>query len=237
MAKHHKYGGSTSSRWLNCPGSTQYIHKLKDQGKIPKISTSNIYSETGTVAHALGEICLIKKYDIKIFYGKTIPEVIGKKECSKYLDQKELKFIDISKEIINEEYIQAVTTYINYAKESTDKDSIVFVEGRFELTDYVGADCGGSSDLSIIHPKRKLLHVIDYKNGKGLVNVNGNTQMREYGLGIYRKYKNKYDLKNIQITIVQPRGDHSQGPIRSEDFSIRYLIQWGSKVLKLAIKL
>ncbi len=155
MAKHHKYGGSTSSRWLNCPGSTQYIQKLKDQGKIPKISPSNIYSETGTVAHALGEICLIKGYDIKIFYGKTIPEVIGKKECNKYLDQKELKFIDISKEIINEEYIQAVTTYINYAKENTDKDSIVFVAGRFELTDYVGAYCGGSSDLSIIHPKRK----------------------------------------------------------------------------------
>jgi len=61
--------------------------------------------------------------------------------------------------------------------------------------------------------------------------------MREYGLGIYRKYKNKYDLKNIQITIVQPRGDHSQGPIRSEEFSIRDLIQWGRKVLKPAIKL
>jgi len=237
MTKHHKYGGSTSGRWLNCPGSTQLIEKLKAEGKIPKVGPSNIYSETGTVAHALGEICLDLGFDVNDFYGKTIPQFIGKKQTKKYLNQKELSFINIENEIINEEYVEAVTVYINYCREHVFEDSIFFIEGKFELIKYVKADCGGSADFAIIQITAKKLHIIDYKNGKGLVEVDGNTQFYLYALGAYRKYKDKYDIEEVEITVVQPRAPHQDGPIRSEHFTVKDLITWGRKVLKPGIKL
>ena len=55
-----------------------------------------------------------------------------------------------------------------------------------------------------------------------------------YGLGALHRYTDMN--KTIQLTIVQPRGWHIDGPIRSWDITAHNLASWGEETLKPAIE-
>ncbi len=239
MAKHHSLGGSNTYTWLNCPGSRKSIEAAIEAGLIPEESPGNKYTEEGTVAHALGEICLDMGLDPNDFYNKTIPSVIGKKRTAKYLNKSELEHIDLTKELMTSEYIEAVEIYVNYIREqhSIMEGSTLLLEESYSLENYVNDDCGGSADASILGVKG-LLEVADYKHGKGVVvEAPGNPQTRLYGLGAILKHNDEYNFKEVKLTIIQPRVFHTDGAIRSESLSVKELLKWGRTVVKPAVKL
>ena len=239
MAKHHSLGGSNTYTWLNCPGSRKAINAAIKAGLIPEESPGNAYTEEGTVAHALGELCLEMDLEPSDFYNKTIPSVIGKKRTAKYLNQDELQHIDLNKEVMTSEYIEAVEIYVNYIREKheTMEGSELLLEESYSLEKYVNDDCGGSADASILG-KKGLLLVGDYKHGKGVVvEAINNPQTRLYGLGAVKKHNAKYNFKEVELVIIQPRVFHADGAVRSETISVSDLLKWGRNVVKPAVKL
>ena len=79
-----------------------------------------------------------------------------------------------------------------------------------------------------------MIEVIDLKNGKGIVEVNGNKQTRTYALlallNAPKKLVDEIDM--VKVTIVQPRASHKDGRIRSETFHIAELIEWTAELMK-----
>lgn len=79
------------------------------------------------------------------------------------------------------------------------------------------------------------LYVSDLKYGKyHLVEARGSTQLRYYALGVYLALPDKLRdaVQMVRMTIVQPRGDHPEGPERYWDQPVVDLLHWGYEVLK-----
>lgn len=215
MNKHSRLGGSTSARWLTCTASPNAIQKAIKDGIIPKEQPSSIYAEEGTAAHTLLEKAIRRKVDAEAFFMKSIGGFT-----------------------VDENMISAVQVHIDRVKSLTnnyDKRFTVWLEKRFDLSDYVGDDCGGSADITIYDTKEAHLWVDDYKHGKGkMVEAEGNTQTRLYGLGFLKELQQR--IETVDLTICQPRISHIDGPIRTENLKRRELLKWGRTVLKPAVK-
>ncbi len=210
--KHHKYGGSTSKRWLTCTAAMCQVDADREAGIIPKHQESSFAAEEGTRAHNLAEVCLIKGYEPEDFYMQEFEGAT-----------------------IDENYINAVNVYVNYCNSLRNKPNVHWsgVEDSFELSHLVGADCGGSADFSIAYGKT--LEVVDYKHGQGIVvDVEGNTQARLYALGLFRLLEKEQPkiakkIKTVKLVIVQPRIAHVDGPIRIEEITVDELIRFQKK--------
>lgn len=135
------------------------------------------------------------------------------------------KWLKTAKEPVfpNEAMREGVTLYVNYVRsqmrEPVVKEGDVFhVEEQFDLSS-IHPGCFGTSDVVIWRPTIQYLEVIDFKYGAGiLVNANDNPQLKYYALGAL--LAKQYPAKIIQMTIVQPRIDCDEGPIRSS------VIEW-----------
>lgn len=217
--KHHRYGGSTCKRWMTCTASTLLIASDREAGIIPKKSKSSPAAQEGTRAHNLAEACLLKGYDPQDFYMQEFEGAT-----------------------INENYITAVRTYVEYCKPLIDSVFTVksWVEGQFDLKEYVNAEAGGSADFLAVYGSggKFTMEVVDYKHGSGImVEVENNYQARFYALAAY-KFLQETDpdlaskIVKIKYTIVQPRISHVDGPIRSEEIRTKELLRFGRRVRK-----
>jgi len=134
-----KFRPSNADRYLNCPAS---VVMSKD---IP-LDGGTVYSETGTVAHMLGELCIEQGKDTNEFIGeKVIPE------------------IDIP---VDEEMARNVQLYVNWVKDQGFSD--VKVEQMFAypwVKNPNGEDTTGKADLVGYSSDFDALTVADYKNG------------------------------------------------------------------------
>ena len=111
----------------------------------------------------------------------------------------------------------AVAVYVDYIapKQATHT---VYLEHRFDLSS-VHPGCFGTADAVAWDPTTKHLEVIDYKHGAGVyVPAVENPQLRYYGLGALLDLK--LPAKTITLTIVQPRYEAHEGPIRSETLDV-----------------
>ena len=201
---------STAANWT-CAGRMAMVSIAPDQ-------KPSIYAAEGTAAHEVAEKALR-----------------GDKDCSKFLgDVYTIDGFDVE---ITEEIANSAQMYVDYVAAQNDPASgcLLFLEERHSLAQLDPPfDAGGTCDATIIKPKLREIEVIDLKNGKGLVEVNGNKQTRTYALlallNAPKELVNQVDL--IKVTIVQPRASHKNGRIRSETFHIAELIEWTAELMK-----
>ncbi len=120
---------------------------------------------------------------------------------------------------VPEEMLEAVRIYIGYIEDLKAEAELLgepyeeFVEQRLDLSS-VHPKMFGTSDETLYFPSRKLLHVIDYKHGAGIpVDVKDNLQLQYYGLGAMLMLNRP--VEKLVLTIVQPRCNHADGPVRS----------------------
>lgn len=74
-----------------------------------------------------------------------------------------------------------------------------------------------------------LLTVADYKHGEGIsVDVEQNPQIMYYAYGVLQDHP---ELRRVRLMIVQPRGFHSDGPVREWTISAEDLAHWGETIL------
>lgn len=80
----------------------------------------------------------------------------------------------------------------------------------------VHPECYGTPDTYVFDSREWVLHVWDYKYGRGVVEVHENLQLILYAAGALAELGVDPDDNHVDIvlTIVQPRAHHRDGPIR-----------------------
>jgi hypothetical protein len=196
--KHSEYAPSSMDRNLGCAGAVQMCEGLE--------SKESIYSTRGTNTHTLMEFFL-KEGDA----GIKMLRHIAAKEFKKHIDYSSEMH---QAAMLAVKYVRAKQADIIARKKA---EPLLLVEEKVKLQDVLNADCGGTSDIGLLQ-FFGTLHVMDYKNGTGIVEPNENKQLMTYALGILYKYG--WDFKDVELTIIQPNGVHKKGPIRSWRTSI-----------------
>ena len=194
---HSRLSPSSAFRWRVCPGS------VREEAKYP--DTDNEYSLRGTAAHWIGEECLRQGVTPGYWRGQTV----------------EVDKVDGTKEPIqvSQEDTEAVWIYIDYVYRRMEQ--ITGVHAEFETKLNPGAwlkrdDCEGTGDCVLF--SNEIIEVIDYKHGSGVpVDAEDNEQLLLYAIGACARMDwNQLDHGiPVQMTIVQPRAQHADGPVRS----------------------
>lgn len=219
---HATHGASSCKRWWLCPGS------IRLSEGIPRFSSK--YADEGTAAHEVAEMCMRQ--------GRSAEEFIGR-----FIAVRDNKFE------VTEEMASAVQVYVDYLNglTSAHPGGELAIEQRVDLAPLKPpAPMFGTTDAVFIDWANGLMEAIDYKHGGGeLVEVedideagvnHGNKQGRYYTLATWVSLpKEKRDLiKTVRVTIVQPRAQHDDGPIRSETLTIAELKAWGKELMAAA---
>lgn len=111
----------------------------------------------------------------------------------------------------------AVQTYVDFIESLGDRNDKArlwsALEQKFNLSNYYPR-LYGTADAVFYWYGSKKLRVVDYKHGAGIpVEVVENPQLMYYGLGALNELG--MPVSSIELTIVQPRCYHKDGPIRS----------------------
>lgn len=162
---------------------------------------SSPHAFEGTVAHELGEVCLKDKSDAADWVGKVLPETHAE---------------------VTQEMADYVQDYLDYVRYHDHCDAFMGIEVRVDFSGWV-PEGFGTCDAIIL--RGDLLHIIDFKYGKG-VNVSPveNSQGLLYALGAYAEFRDLADIKQVRISIVQPR--IKEAP-EHWDISLDDLLKWG----------
>lgn len=140
-------------------------------------------------------------------------------------------------EYYSEEMESAVDSYVETVGErfmaalSRTPDAILKLEEQLDFSEWV-PDGYGTGDVVIIADG--VLDIIDLKYGKGVpVSAIGNSQMKLYALGAWSAYSFLYDIREIHMTIVQPRLDS----VSTDTITVDELLEWAESVVKPAAAL
>ena len=203
---HAMLSPSSAKRWMTCTPSARL------ESLLPERDTAA--SAEGTLAHSCAEM-LLRRYlrvnadavfddlvdnwrSLDARGGIEDPEVIALMERAKELD---VDFWDMM-DTVHEHYVRPVYDEFR-AYRAKDPDAELLVEARLRLEDYIPGGFG-SSDAVII--SGHTLHVFDLKYGKGVkVDAERNPQMMCYALGAVRGPGETYLIREVRMTILQPR--------------------------------
>ena len=198
MADHAVLSASGSHRWLNCTPSARLELEFENTGSEA--------AREGTAAHALCEHKLKRALHMR-----------SRRPVSDY-DSDEM-------EECTDAYVDFVMEQYEAAKQVCE-DPVILIEQRLDFSCYV-PDGFGTGDCLIISDDR--LHMIDFKYGIGvLVEAEDNPQMKLYALGALAVYDALYDIREVSMTIFQPRRENvSTWTIPVEDLKV-----WAENELK-----
>ena len=173
--------------------------------QVPKKAAGS-FAEEGTAAHELSEKVLL-----------------GTPNAYYYVGLQKFNGFDVTKDMAKH-----VTTYVDYVREAVNEcGGVLTVEEKFDLG-WIYPGMFGTNDAMVYDDLTGELEVIDFKYGAGVpVEVEANTQLIYYALG---GQKGK-DIAKIKLTVVQPRCEHKDGPIRSWSLTHKELMGW-AKTLK-----
>ncbi len=202
---HARLSASSSHRWLECPPSVMLTADLPD--------TAGEAAAEGTLSHSIVEERL----------GSIIEKNIWPKQASARLR------MDERYRPVMEEHADTFVAYVVEIYDSLCEncpDTLLMSEQRLDFSRWV-PDGFGTGDALIISDG--VLHVFDYKYGKGVpVFAKNNPQLRLYGLGALEAYDALYDIRTVELHIIQPRLDS----VTSEELTAEELLDWGESYVK-----
>lgn len=241
MAYHAKLSASGSKQWINCPKS------IAMEALNPSPRGSSIFAMEGTAAHLLCELYTSEGIHPEEFLGDTI--VIWNDDAYLEKDLAAAKErVRSGKEVsrrpkdpdapveaefpVDQDMVDAVEYFVAAVEASRARLDPRGREERSEqwlgelekvhpllggTADYIGVETFGWAEL------------VDYKHGRGvLVEVRDNYQLKIYGLGVLLEFP---DCEGVRMTIVQPRKEHEDGPIRSIEYTRQELMDFKDEVL------
>jgi hypothetical protein len=198
---------SSASRWLACTPSARLELDFPDKaGKA---------AAEGSLAHAISELLIKHKL-------KRIKPVQYKRELELH---KKHELYEPAMLGYCEDYAVFVIERYNEAQQHTS-DAILLTEEKVDLTHLV-PEGFGTVDNQIIADG--VMEIIDLKYGKGVeVSAEHNKQMMLYALGTLLQQDYIYDIKQVRMTIYQPRMEN----FSSFEMSVEDLKAWGETELK-----
>lgn len=206
---HALLSASLSSRWLHCTPAPRLEEKFG-------IKTESTYAQEGTLAHAFCALYL--EHDIlRKITDKQFNDEMERLMSSELFTEDMLNYVDQYVEYCTNEYMEAL---------AHEKQASMFVEQKLDLREFI-PEGFGTADCCVISDD--VLEVIDFKYGMGVpVYADWNSQLMLYGLGALQIFSGIYDIKEILLTIVQPRIDN----ISSFQISVEELNKWVLDELK-----
>jgi len=211
MATHAILSASSAHRWLKCTAAPRFEEQFPEK--------TSEYAEEGSLAHAICELKIQKKFTP--MGPRTFTTRYNKlKKNPLYNDE-----MDKTSDMYLEHLVERAMAY--------DSPPSVAAEVRVDISDYVP---GGFGTCDCIMIGGDTLCITDYKHGKGVpVSAEDNPQMRLYALGALKRYKPVYGdcIKNVCMTIVQPR---IQDAPSTETITDKELFAWGESIKPIATK-
>lgn len=208
---HAVLSASSSSRWLNCTPSARLEQEYKETG-------NKDFANEGTLAHELAELKLMHFVENRISNEQYI------QEHSKFMSHR----------LYKTDMEEATDKYVFYISGILEKLGLAGyvsteIEAKLDLSSYV-QDSFGTADFIAVAGTE--LHVIDYKHGQGVyVEVENNTQLLLYALGVYDKYRMMFPfISTITVHVVQPRKNN----IRCWSLGVEELESFGDYARKQA---
>lgn len=208
-SKHAFLSASAAHRWLHCTAAPKLEEQFPD--------TTSDYAKEGSLAHAIAELKLRKKFI----------EPMGPRKFNGRMKKLE------TNPLYNPEMQQCTDEYLDYISGvvlSYDHKPSILAEKK---VDYSNVAPGGFGTADCLIIGANILHVIDYKHGKGVpVDAKDNPQMRLYAVGALMEYGMFYPIDTIKMTIVQPRADGDT--IKEDEISRDALLDWAVTVVRPA---
>ena len=204
MSTHANLSPSKRHRWALCPGS------IREEAKYPD-DTSGPAAIDGTHSHTLLEHCI----DAGLIDPTTqIGEIMADDDGEFKVDADRAARVKTAIEYIRERSMGGMLKVIS--EEHVDPKHLL---GRDDLS--------GTVDCQIIGPD--WIELIDYKDGMGVVEAEGNMQLEQYAYGVLAGYKlpvnGNYPISTIRMTIIQPKlALKGMKPITSHEVSVRELL-------------
>lgn len=175
---------SSAHRWVRCTPSARLEEQFPDEG--------SPYAAEGTLAHELAEIKLRRQLQ------KLTPAQKAAFTKHERLIRDDPGYSAETEEATNR-YAELVGDFVNGFK----NPPVVAVETRLDLGAWT-VDGFGTADCILVGDD--VLHVIDYKHGKGVpVSAADNLQMALYALGAMSLFEGIYDIRTVRMSIIQPR--------------------------------
>lgn len=213
---HSLLSASKAEQWINCPPSARLQEGIPDR--------RSEYSDEGTLAHELAEVMLRRR---------LLPcDSKERKRLEKRLDElRSSPMFSAEMERLIQEYTEFVEERFMAAK-ARSPDAVILLEEKLDYSEWTAPGQTGTGDVVLIADG--MLELIDLKYGKGVpVSAVGNPQIRLYALGAWSGYSFLYDIREIRMTIYQPRLDS----ISTDTMTVEELLDWAENVVKPAARL
>lgn len=199
---HALLSASSSKQWLNCPPSARLQENFPNE--------SSVYAEEGTFAHSICE------YKVKKYLHERVRRPQSEEFYTEELEQS------------TDAYYEFVVSVIEEMKRN-GCEPLVLVEERVDYSHIAPSGFGTADMLILGHDAegRGILHICDYKNGKGVfVDAHHNSQMMLYAIGALHAYGYIYPVEIVRMSIIQPRLDN----ISTYECSREELEAWGESI-------
>ena len=203
---HAQWSASATARNVHCAGAIALSTLAGEE-------VESLHAARGTACHEISERALTSGNDPSLWLGSTV----------------KTKGHEIE---IDEEIIEGASEYVEYVRDRISREGVKWwVEESFSLEALdPPLEAGGTGDAVIYDPSARELEIVDLKFGRGVVNVEGNAQLRTYGLCALLAFP-ELDVEKIRVTIDQPRAPVKGETIRSEVFYAAELIDWAHNLL------
>lgn len=206
---HSPLGASSAERWMNCPGSVALIKELD----LTETTDEPDYRTQGTAAHEAIAKCLTE--------GLDAWEVIG--------------WVTSNGITVDVEITDAIQVFLDTVRPSFNGADDVLIERG--ICAPIHALFYGTVDNAVVYQEGTLpcLDVNDYKHGEGvIVEVDWNPQILYYAYGILCD-TDLPDETRVRMRIVQPRGFHHDGAVRTFELDARTVRAWATGTLAPAM--
>jgi hypothetical protein len=106
----------------------------------------------------------------------------------------------------------------------------VIAERYLDMT-WLDPRLGGTADCTLVE-FMGWAHLFDHKNGRVLVEVNDNEQMKNYAVGVLHEHP---DCEGVHVSISQPNAAHEDGPVRKVSYTRAEIEQFEIDIKEAAL--
>ena len=198
-----KFPASSAHRWMVCPGSYRIMREAPWE-------RGGDAAQRGTAVHSIIEQEIkLKTFDARQYLGgyvymDTAGNTLSVNDPASETDKTYYRKFEIC-----ETMVRGAQICLDLVKSIMDKrpNAFVYTEIRSEV---IPGEVGGTSDIVIVDGSWGA--VIDYKNGRGHVDVEDNKQLQIYACGVSKLYPS---VENWTLGIVQPNDSEDRNPVRT----------------------
>lgn len=227
MPEAHARLGPSNHRWPHCPGS------IREEAAYPDISGEAAIDGTGS--HYLLEMCLENNCRAEVYEGQVIMPGHHEKPLGWVVHRDRIDRVQMALDYLATRVQQLRAEYPNcrVRVESESRSD----PGRI----YNRKDWWGTCDITITVLDENdivaFMEVADYKDGRGWVSAEDNSQLQSYLLGKLCEYVYKTDFRPEnagpvhRMTIIQPK---TLPVIRHQDIQLHDLFRRGNELAAAA---